>query len=183
MQLHTANGRKWLDHKVVKAVVKGNLLFELIYYYGMRRGEPGLLKPAHLTEDGLLITRLKRRELFQHLLPLPAMFRDRLLERFVQNSNGDWLFPGYKGQGISGSAVAKQWHELCRQSGLFKNKPLPKCHSLRHSCAMSFFSLKGRPIEECRAWLGHATGVTTEVYYTVEATRLNQIAKEIESEF
>lgn len=168
---------RWLDEGELKKLFslsgQYRLMFETMYFYGLRRGEVGLLKKSDVEKDTVWITRLKRRGNFRHALPLVGK-----LQKKLPRIETEYLFPGYGG-GISGSAVAKAWALIVHKSGLYRYQEPPSVHCLRHSCAMNLFSLKRRPSDECQVWLGHSSLNSTMIYYKIEATRLKSIADEM----
>ena len=165
---------RWLEEAELKALFELSgpyrLLFETMYFYGLRRGEPGLLKRSDIDGDTLWVSRLKRREGFRHALPLVGKLKKKLV-----HIETDHLFPGYGGSGMTGSAVAKAWSNIVHKSGMFRYQDQPSAHCLRHSCAMRF-SNKGISIEFAKFWLGHASVRSTEVYYDISANRAMEIA-------
>jgi len=172
---------RWLEQTELKKILahsgRYRLMFDLMYAYGLRRGEVGLLKKEDGDRDSIWITRLKRKVRgglpFKHCLPLVKGLKGRLAK-----IDTEYLFTGYRG-GLSGSAVAKIWENAVHKSGLYRYRKPPTAHCLRHSCAMTFFALPGRPPEECQSWLGHSALASTMIYYRVEATRLKAVADAI----
>jgi len=173
---------RWLTrdelNKILDHANGARLMFEAIYYYGLRRSEIGLLQPSDIDGESIWITRLKRKGKggrYRHALPLIGRLRKKL-----SAIKTPFLFMGYKEKGISGSAVAKAWEGSVHRSGLYRYNRAPTIHCLKHSCCMNFFSLRGRSIEECNAWIGHSALASTAVYYRIEANQLLQLAKDME---
>lgn len=161
---------RWLPDAEVKTIIARSrfpLLLEVVYFYGLRRGEAGLIKREDVHPEGIWITALKRKKDFRQFMPLQGRLKARVFEHLLSH-NHPYLFPGYKGTGISGEMVAHIWREVA-----------PKgvgAHTLRHSRAM-WFSENHRPIEEAQFWLRHASIKATECYYSISATRAKSIAE------
>lgn len=159
---------KWLpDAEVKRLIAKSRfpLLLETVYFYGLRRSEVGLIKREDVTADGIWIHALKRRGDFKQFMPLLPPLKGKILKHLMGHCHS-YLFPGYKGNGISGEAVAFIWRQVAPGVG---------AHCLRRSRAM-WFSENGRSREDCQWWLRQADINSTEPYYTISATRAKSIA-------
>lgn len=126
----------------------------------------GLIRREHVEPEGIWITALKRRKGFKQFMPLVEPLKSKLLKHLMGHGAA-FLFPGYKGTGISGAMVAHIWRAVYPDYGP---------HILRHSRAM-VFSEKGMQIESCQWWLRHSSSKATECYYKISATRAMKIAQ------
>jgi integrase len=172
--MKTIYGRKairYLPDNEIRALIKRSsqpLLLEVMYFYGLRRAEVGLIKSTDVESDGIWITALKRRGNYRQFMPFSDELKNKI-QSHLASHNSEYLFPGYNGKGISGTGVAAIWKQVC---------PELSAHGLRHARAM-WFSENGLPIEECSWWLRHSSISSTQVYYSISATRAKKIAAQI----
>lgn len=164
---------KYLTDKEVRRHIAKSanpLLFEFIYYLGLRRGEVGLIRRDDVESRGVWVTVLKSarkggdRE--RYFMPLEGGLKRRILELKMSHSH-DYLFPGYNGTGITGGAIAKMWNKVCKSAGV---------HCLRHSRAVRLYEA-GYSAEEAMTWLRHKSIASTLVYYKVTGSRMKSIAQ------
>ena len=152
--------------------LRDRLLFDLIYRYGLRRSEAGLIDRArHLTSDRIWITRLKGG--FSGFYPISASTRKLMwqyLSTLHQTSNTR-LFPSRQSaaRGIGGSTVYSLFRRYARAAGL----PPDKCHPhvLRHSIAVHFLDTDGVELLDVKDWLAHRHISSTMVYAYISAMR------------
>jgi integrase len=173
MQTYGQRSIKYLEDREVRKLISKSanpLLLEFVYYLGLRRGEVSLIRRSDVTEHGVVVTVLKSGrkggERERYLMPLEGDLRRRILELKLSHQH-EYLFPGYKGKGLTGDAIENIWRKVCPDHGP---------HVLRHSRAMAM-SQAGYSLEECQAWLRHTSINSTQVYYHITASRLKDIAK------
>jgi integrase len=159
---------RYLEDKEVRRLIAKSpnpLVLEFVYWFGLRRGEVGLVRRSDVEPNGVWITALKRRKDFRQFMPLEGPLKFKVFEHLLSHQS-EYLFPGYSGRGLSGNAVSAIWHKVS-PCGV---------HILRHSRGQ-WFSDNGFPIEEASWWLRHSTLKSTECYYSISATRAAKIAK------
>ncbi len=160
---------KWLPDAEVRRLIAmsdQSVLLGVVYFYGLRRGEVGLIRREDVESQGIWIHALKRKGDFKQFMPLENPLKARVFEHLLSH-NKPYLFPGYRGKGISGGAVAATWRRVAPGTGV---------HCLRHSRCM-WFSENDMPIESASYWLRHASLKSTESYYKISATRAKLIAQ------
>ncbi|MCU1230983.1 MAG: integrase family protein [Acidobacteria bacterium] len=160
---------------IPKRNLRDRLLFDLIYRYGLRRSEAGLIDRArHLTGDRIWITRLKRG--LSGFYPISGRTR-RLIWQYLselQQTSNTHLFPSRQSssQGISGSAIYYLFRRYARAAGLAEDACHP--HTLRHSIAVHFLDTDGLELLDVKDWLAHRHISSTMVYAHISATRRNR---------
>jgi integrase/recombinase XerD len=145
------------------------LLFEMMYFYGLREGEAVRLKLADLISDKrqVFVQRLKRRGQEGRAYDIPDEIA-RLLKRWLKErqmfpSAGEnpYLFIGQKARDghLAEDLVYGLFKKYALRAGLAGYSP----HSLRHACAVQL-ARKGHSAFAIRDYLGHATVLSTQGY-------------------
>jgi integrase len=153
--------------------VRDRLLFDVIYRYGLRRGEAALLRREHLSGGRIWITREKggisgeypihpatRRLLWNYIAELGEDERPYL---FVSRQSGS--------RPISPSTI----YGLFRRYSDAANLPVDRRHPhvLRHSIAVHLMNA-GWDAADVQDWLGHRDIASTMVYAAVTNRRREQ---------
>lgn len=133
-----------------KAEQGGRDLMDVLTATGMRIGEFLLLRPEAVTDQGVLLDgRGKGRD--YNYLPISPALRDWL--RALPVSEHGPLFPGSLPTIIN----------RMRHPSLAAGVPGVTAHSFRHTFAV-WMLRAGQPLAVVKAWLGHKSQVTTEIY-------------------
>lgn len=158
-------------------------LFRLMYRYGLRRSEPGLITVGDidLARGVIVLPRLKGSHTREY--PLADDIRVHLTAWIAVMKNIDPdiaskfpLFPSERGKGISGRRVSSLWGEYVKKSGVFPagQVPILSVHSLKHSIAVHCRDA-GMSLDDIQYLLGHKNRQNTEIY----AAYSNETAKRI----
>lgn len=136
-------------------------LFAVIYHYGLRVSEVGLLLRANvdLTRDRIIVKRVKGGSWSER--PLFATTRT-LLTRHLAVQDGvptDPLFPG-RGGPLRKRQIQELYERYRNRAGLERRST---CHSLRHSIATHLLDA-GMSLEFVQDHLGHRRIETTTIY-------------------
>ena len=151
---------------------RDRLLFDLIYRYGLRRGEAAALRLENLSEGRIWISRLKGSISSDY--PVHPATR-RLLWAYLAVRGADenpYLFATRQSgcRPISASLIAL----LFRQYAAAANLPPDRrhVHVLRHSIAVHLMNA-GLDLADVRDWLGHQSLASTLVYARITQKRRN----------
>lgn len=148
--------------------IRDRLLFHLIYQYGLRRSEVGLIdRYEHLASDRIWIVRAKGGVANEY--PLSRTTRRLLwcyLSTVAANPNPR-LFPSRQSgtEGISGALVYYLFRKYAKAAGLPPDKQHP--HVLRHSIGTHLLNGAGWELLEVSEWLGHTSIDSTTIYVTI----------------
>ncbi len=179
---------KYLDQETVRGLLnsidnpRDQLIFELIYLYGLRVSELTALRveDIDLERGQIKIIPLKRRDnkskfIFQMRQDLADRIRTWLDSRKVDS---EYLFYGKRAtlQGwhydrMSRVNVYKLFRRYCQRYGI--DLELAHPHTLRHSLAVAGAS-NGVDIFTTKEILRHSSVKTTEVYYQIMDSVRNQ---------
>lgn len=165
------------------------LLFNLLYYYGIRIGE--LRGLQHKDFDLKLNKVFIRRSLTNKIetgertvvppkskssereYPLLQHIKELYKKMYPKAKKSDYLF------GIGESTVSRRNHAYARACGLKRIR----LHDFRHSCA-SFLINNGMDYLQVASWLGHKSPITTlETYSHLFPSRKQAIASFIDKNY
>jgi site-specific recombinase XerD len=149
---------------------RDRLLFDLVYRYGLRRGEAAALRLDSLSEGRIWIARLKGGVSSDY--PVHPSTR-RLLWAYLAvrgESESPYLLVTRqsRNQPISASLIALQFRTYAVKADL----PLDRrhVHVFRHSIAVHLMNA-GLDIADVRDWLGHQSLSSTLVYAQITGKR------------
>lgn len=148
---------------------RDRLLFDLMYRYGLRRREVGLLRREHLSEGRIWITRVKGGVSGEY--PVHPVARRLLWAYLSTRADGNpYLFPSRQdtGRPLSASMVYHLFRGYAESAGLPEDRRHP--HVLRHSIAVHLMNA-GWDAADVQDWLGHRDIASTMVYATVTNKR------------
>lgn len=157
---------------IPRANIRDRLLFDLIYHYGLRRGEAVHIELADFdfTNDTFEVRRLKGGD----SKPYPLFpTTKRLLRQYLDMPRAAWtryLFQSRQklDQPISASLVAMLFHRYAEIAKIPKDRA--HVHVLRHSIAMHMIE-SGIGVLDVQDWLGHASITSTQVYVEISPRR------------
>jgi integrase len=148
---------------------RDRLLFDLMYRYGLRRLEAGLLRREHLTDGRIWITRVKGGVSGEY--PIHPLTR-RLLWSYLsmRRDENPCLFPSRQdaGRPLSASMIYHLFRGYADAADLPGDRRHP--HVLRHSIAVHLMNA-GWDAADVQDWLGHRDIASTMVYATVTNKR------------
>jgi len=154
-------------------------LFNVIYKYGLRASEVGLLKieDVDLERRRVSIRRLKGGVSGEY-----GIFSDttRLLKAYLKERDGDFhseLFLSRKKNAISRKTIDDLFRKYAKKARLPKDKW--HAHTLRHSIAVHMLDA-GHTQEEVKDQLGHKSIQTTDVYAAISGRKKQQIYERME---
>lgn len=151
--------------------VRDGALLRLIYLYGLRASEPGLVRldDVHLDAGQIEIVRLKKSTGGQYPL-LPVLTADlRAWLRLREPAGSTWLFPDRvdSSVGIDRFGVFHAFVRAARLAGIPVGRGTAgHPHALKHSIATHMLD-EGAPLPYVQWWLGHKHAATTEIYAEV----------------
>ncbi len=162
-------------HAIPPENVRDRLLFDMIYRFGLRRGEAALIEldDISLENETIWIRRLKRGisagyrlhprtlALLRAYLPL----RDWGGNRFLFQS------PQRRGRALSASFIYQRFRAYATAAGLPANRR--HVHVFRHSIAVHFMN-EGLDSSDVQDWLGHRSLTSTMIYAQVTNKRRDQ---------
>jgi site-specific recombinase XerD len=161
-----------LFRSIPRGKLRDRLLFDLIYHYGLRRGEAIRIELSDFdfTNDTFEVRRLKGGESKPYPL-FPAT--KRLLRQYLEVPRELWsryLFQSRQkiDQPISVSLVAMLFHRYAETAEIPKDRA--HVHVLRHSIAMHMIE-SGIGVLDVQDWLGHASITSTQVYVEISPRR------------
>jgi integrase len=149
---------------------RDQLLFDLIYRYGLRRREAALLGSEHLASGRIWITRVKGGVSGEY--PIHPTTRRRLWAYLAERSyaGSPYLFTSRQ----SGFDAISPWtiYHAFRLYAVAANLPPDRCHPhvLRHSIAVHLMNA-GWDAADVQDWLGHRHITSTMVYAAVTSKR------------
>lgn len=162
--------------RILRAIPRTNLrdrlLFDLIYHYGLRRGEAVQIELSDFdfTNDTFEVRRLKGGD----SKPYPLFpTTKRLLRHYLDAPRAGWthfLFQSRQklDQPISASLVAMLFRRYAEAAGIPRDRA--HVHVLRHSIAMHMIE-SGIGVLDVQDWLGHASITSTQVYVEISPRR------------
>ena len=154
-------------------------MFNVVYKYGLRASEVGLLKidDIDLERRRIRIYRLKGGISGEY-----GIFSDtaRLLKAYLKTREKDFhsaLFLSRKKNAISRKTIDDLFREYARKAKLPSDKR--HAHTLRHSIAVHMLDA-GHTQEEVKDQLGHKYIQTTDVYAAISGRKRQQIHEKME---
>ncbi len=154
-------------------------MFNVVYKYGLRASEVGLLKidDVDLERRRIRIYRLKGGVSGEY-----GVFSDtaRLLKAYLKTRENDFhsaLFLSRKKNALSRKTIDDLFREYARKAKLPKDKR--HAHTLRHSIAVHMLDA-GHTQEEVKDQLGHKYIQTTDVYAAISGRKRQQIHERME---
>jgi integrase len=165
-------------------------LFNLMYRYGLRCSEPGLLRKDEVDflNNKIVIRRKKGSVSREYLL-----FADtkRLLKTYLKERGTDLypsLFLSRNSKPISTRRIDALWASYVEQARIFPNeKKIPRkdrkgiynSHALKHSIAVHLRDA-GKNLDDIQYLLGHKSRNSTEIYAQVSSQKEKEIYQSIE---
>ncbi|MCH7680933.1 tyrosine-type recombinase/integrase [candidate division KSB1 bacterium] len=154
-------------------------MFNVVYKYGLRASEVGLLKidDVDLERRRIRIYRLKGGVSGEY-----GIFSDtaRLLKAYLKTRENDFhsaLFLSRKKNALSRKTIDDLFREYARKAKLPNDKR--HVHTLRHSIAVHMLDA-GHTQEEVKDQLGHKYIQTTDVYAAISGRKRQQIHERME---
>ena len=154
-------------------------MFNVVYKYGLRASEVGLLKidDVDLERRRIRIYRLKGGVSGEY-----GIFSDtaRLLKAYLKTRENDFhsaLFLSRKKNALSRKTIDDLFREYARKAKLPNDKR--HAHTLRHSIAVHMLDA-GHTQEEVKDQLGHKYIQTTDVYAAISGRKRQQIHERME---
>ena len=154
-------------------------MFNVIYKYGLRASEVGLLNidDVDLERRRIKIYRLKGGVSGEY-----GIFSDttRLLKAYLKTRENDFhsaLFLSRKKNAISRKTIDDLFREYARKARLPEDKR--HAHTLRHSIAVHMLDA-GTTQEEVKDQLGHKYLQTTDIYAAISGRKRQQIHERME---
>ena len=154
-------------------------MFNVVYKYGLRVSEVGLLKidDVDLERRRIRIYRLKGGVSGEY-----GIFSDtaRLLKAYLKTRENDFhsvLFLSRKKNALSRKTIDDLFREYARKAKLPNDKR--HAHTLRHSIAVHMLDA-GHTQEEVKDQLGHKYIQTTDVYAAISGRKRQQIHERME---
>ena len=151
--------------------IRDRLLFRLMYFYGLRRGEAARLTLDRIRGDRIRPPRLKGGDDTKWYRMLPNTLA--LLRCYLKIRGDDpcpYLFRGKRKKcaPLAGSTMA--W--LFRRYAIAADLPrdLQHCHALRHSIGRHMAE-EGMDISDAQDHLAHVNIKTTQIYFQISERR------------
>ncbi len=161
-----------VEHKEAWVAARDTAVLLLLYGCGMRVSEALRLERAQAPLPEVL--RIIGKGGKERLLPVLPVARDAVeayLKACPYDLTGGPLFVGLRGKRLGARMVQKQMEALRRQLGL---PATATPHALRHSFATHLLEAGG-DLRTIQALLGHASLSTTQVYTSLDQTRLMEV--------
>lgn len=158
---------------IPESEVRDRLLFDVIYRYGLRRGEAALLLKDRVSADRIWVGRLKGGVPGEYPVhPVTA----RLLEGYLSErrwSRSPYLFVTRESrwQPMSTAAIAERFRLYANAAGLPADRR--HVHCLRHAIAVHLLNASW-DLLDVKEWLGHSSVTSTLVYARVTNRRRDQ---------
>lgn len=155
--------------EIPKERIRDLLVFDLIYRYGLRRTELGLIRLAHLSDGRIWITRIKGGISGEY--PVHPTTRRRLWAYLHERgSEGTYLVKTRQSRDlpVSPSSVYGWFRTYAAAADLPEDKR--HVHVLRHSIAVHLMNA-GSDVADVQDWLGHRDISSTMWYPTVNNKR------------
>ncbi len=161
-----------VDHKEAWVAARDTAVMLLLYGCGMRVSEAlGLDRGQAPLPEVLRIIGKGGKERLLPVLPVARAAVEAYLKACPYDLEGGPLFVGVRGKRLGARMVQKQMEALRRQLGL-PSTATP--HALRHSFATHLLEAGG-DLRTIQALLGHASLSTTQVYTSLDQTRLMDV--------
>jgi len=148
---------------------RDQVLFEMIYRYGLRRREAALIRREHISER-IWITRLKGGVSGEY--PIHPTTRRLLWPYLSERGNGNSPYLFFTRQSgtkpLSPSTIYALFRRYAEAAGIPRERQHP--HVLRHSMATHLLDA-GWDIADVQDWIGHADIKSTQVYAKVTNKR------------
>jgi type 1 fimbriae regulatory protein FimB len=153
-------------------------LLTLMLYRGLRASEPGLLRLEDFAERTrrLYVRRLKGSISQEYHLSDREM---RVIRKWlrVRGKVPGWIFPGYRGVGMSRRQVFRVYRHYAELVQLPDRKRHP--HALKHTCATMLLD-GGAEVRAIQDHLGHAHISSTLVYAKVTREQRGRVLEALE---
>ena len=160
------------------------LLFNVLYFYGLRVGELRGLVKSNFTEQKLIIDKAisnKTRKPGQIVITPKSRSSYRTFPMFdfiydiykkLPKNNSEYVFYSMKNSKVIGETTIKRYlKKYCELSGV----KIIKIHEFRHSCA-SLLINKGIDALQVASWLGHSSSIITlQTYSHLFEARKNEV--------
>ena len=176
--------------------VRDRLIFSLMFFYGLRKGEIPMLKHSDFTPNSLSIKRAMTTQGFEKgqkrkstktkssrrtypRVDIVFTAYEELLKSDKYKRDPEYVFPSsHKGKVIGFSSIDRKNRYYAQKSGLRRIK----IHWFRHSCA-TYLINSGMDYMQVSAWLGHSSpDVTLRVYAHLYLGRKLEIASFIDKQ-
>jgi len=156
---------------IPRAQLRDRLLFELIYRYGLRRGEAAMIRIDQLADlSRLWVARLKGG--VSGAYPLLASTQGLLAAYLADRGTDDrrYLFPSpqRRDAALSTSTIRLLFRRYAALAGLPRDRW--RVHVLRHSIAVHLMNA-GSDVADVQDWLGHRAISSTLIYARVTQKR------------
>jgi len=176
------------------------LIFQIMYYMGLRVSEVVLIKKNDIINNRLTINNIKAKRIETRIIPLKL---NELILKYIKNNNdkiskNKYLFTNIKNsQHISKDFVRKKFKEITLKYNINevyyeneiihpKTKKLVKrklylysTHSLRHSFAKRFYEKSKCDIEKTRIAMRHKLIKDTQTYINGDIEEVNKLMLEL----
>lgn len=158
--------------------LRDRALFGVMYYFGLRASEAGLLLREHVNfrTRRIYIPRLKGGIPGEKVMTADCR---RLLQSYLQGRRDTlpYLFPSRNSRPVSRKRIDALFRLYAAQAGLPPHKR--HSHCLRHSIATHLIDA-GQPLEYVQDHLGHKSIKSTGVYARISDAKRERVAYQIE---
>jgi site-specific recombinase XerD len=158
--------------------LRDRALFGVMYYFGLRASEVGLLLQEHVNfrTRRIYIPRLKGGIPGEKVMTSDCR---RLLQTYLQSRRDilPYLFPSRNARPISRKRIDALFRHYAAQAGLPPHKR--HSHCLRHSIATHLLDAD-QPLEYVQDHLGHRSIKSTQVYAKISDAKRERVAAQIE---
>jgi site-specific recombinase XerD len=158
--------------------LRDRALFGVMYYFGLRASEVGLLLQEHINfrNRRIYIPRLKGGIAGEKVMTSDCR---RLLQTYLQSRRDilPYLFPSRNARPISRKRIDALFRRYAAQAGLPPHKR--HSHCLRHSIATHLLDAD-QPLEYVQDHLGHRSIKSTQVYAKISDAKRERVAAQIE---
>jgi integrase len=166
---------KYMEERHIQAFFKVKMsnrdraMFRLMYHYGLRASEPGLLEMQDWdpVDQSLYIHRLKGSRSSRYR-PVPIVVHALKIWLRERGNEPGPMFPSRnrdpetgKNLPISRKQIFKRVREICKAAGIPRELAHP--HALKHSCGTHLYE-KGQDLLAIQDWIGHKSAQNTRIY-------------------
>lgn len=168
------------------------MVFELLYCCGLRVSEAiNLTVPDVNFANGVLTIRFAK-FMKSRYVPISAELADDLMVYVNTHIHDPYIFPGNKGQRLTGNSVYEEFRKVLHLAGIphYGRGKGPRVHDLRHTFAchcLQKWIKSGVPVSSAlprlSTYLGHNDMVATERYLRMTAEVYPEISEKLSKDY